>query len=117
MGPSLAARNEPGGEHGVTGSAPTQATVIPLRPGNAGTGDEQVTDHQVAAWWESVFVRQGRTLADEATAEVHRITAATFGLLIDGARAQGMLSEEQAAYMSGLAVEAVRAPDFLPRSK
>ncbi|MFF4409734.1 hypothetical protein [Streptomyces sp. NPDC001404] len=88
--------------------------MIELRPGVSRPAAAQSADHQVAAFWESIFAQQGQTLRNPATAEAHRITAATFGLLIDGALAQGVLTEEQAAYLSGLAVEAVRAPDFLP---
>lgn len=117
MGPSLAARDEPGGEHGgVTRSASADATVIPLRPGITADAHGNPTDPQVAAWWEKIYRDMGRTLTDEDTAEAHRITAAAFGLLIDGARAAGVLSESQAGYLSGMAVEAVRAPDFLPRT-
>ncbi|WP_198274947.1 hypothetical protein [Streptomyces javensis] len=93
---------------------PTNATVIPLRPAAPASAEEPVGDQQVAAFWEGIFLRQGRTLRDPSTAECHRITAATFGLLINGARDQGVLSEDQAEYLAKLAVEAVRAPDFLP---
>ncbi|MFD5882570.1 hypothetical protein [Streptomyces yangpuensis] len=79
-------------------------------------GEGTPTDHQVAAWWESTFRKMGRTLTDEPTAEVHRITAAAFALLIDGARASGVLSDSQAGYLADLAVEAIRAPDFVPRT-
>lgn len=115
MGPSLAARNEPSGDsRGLLRSAATDNTVVPLRPTLAGDGS--TTDHQVADWWEKMFVQMGHTLTDESTAEVHRITAAAFGLLIDGARASGVLDDSQACYLSGLAVEAIRAPDFLPKT-
>ncbi|MCF1592427.1 MULTISPECIES: hypothetical protein [Streptomyces] len=90
-----------------------EAAVIPLRPVASAGGDGRPTDLQVAAWWEKIFGDMGRTLTDPATAEAHRITAAGFGLLIDGARAAGVLSDSQATYLSGLAVEAVRAPDFV----
>ncbi|MER5302189.1 hypothetical protein ABT039_22400 [Streptomyces lasiicapitis] len=115
MSPSLAARNESGGDGGRSASA--DANVIPLRPGMVGGGDDSPTEPQVAAWWEQCYAQMGRTLTDGETADAHRITAAGFGLLIDGARASGVLSESQAAYLSGLAVEAVRAPDFLPHPK
>ncbi|MFJ2752758.1 hypothetical protein [Streptomyces sp. NPDC087297] len=115
MGPSLAARNEPSGDRrGVIRSAATDNTVVPLRPTLAGDGS--TTDHQVAAWWESMFLKMGRTLTDEPTAEAHRITAAAFGLLIDGARASGVIDDSQASYLAGMAVEAIRAPDFVPRT-
>ncbi|MDX3165965.1 hypothetical protein PV516_19445 [Streptomyces scabiei] len=91
--------------------------MIPLRPGLAGGETGSPTDTQVAAWWQKIYGDMGRTLCDPATAEAHRITAAGFGLLIDGARASGVLSESQATYLSGLAVEAVRAPDFLTGSQ
>ncbi|MEU3399413.1 hypothetical protein [Streptomyces filamentosus] len=116
MGPSLAARDEHGGEHPIRSSA-AEATVIPLRTGLAVSRDGSMTDQQVAAWWESVFQNMGRTLGDERTAEAHRVTAAGFGLLIEGARAAGVLSEPQAQYLSEMAVEAVRAPDHLPRRR
>ncbi|MFD6534881.1 hypothetical protein [Streptomyces goshikiensis] len=115
MGPSLAARNEPSGDpRGVIRSAATDNTVVPLRPTLASDGS--TTDHQVAAWWEMMFSRMGHTLTDLPTAEAHRITAAAFGLLIDGARASGILDDFQAGYLSGMAVEAIRAPDFVPRT-
>lgn len=113
MGPSLATRDDSGGESPVRSSA-AEATVIPLRSGLTASADGSMTDQQVAAWWESVFQKMGRTLADERTAEAHRVTAAGFGLLIEGARAAGVLSESQAKYLSEMAVEAVRAPDHLP---
>ncbi|MCZ0983887.1 hypothetical protein O1L60_44800 [Streptomyces diastatochromogenes] len=69
----------------------------------------------MAAWWEKIFQDMGRTLTEAQTAEAHRITSAGFGLLIDGARAAGVLTDSQASYLSGMAVEAVRAPDFVAR--
>ncbi|WP_333745534.1 hypothetical protein [Streptomyces sp. IBSBF 2950] len=114
MAPSLAARDEPGEEErGVIRAAAAEAAVIPLRPAMNSREAGSPTDPQVAAWWEKIYGDMGRTLKDPDTAEAHRITSAGFGLLIDGARAAGMLSESQATYLSGLAVEAVRAPDFV----
>ncbi|WP_435245184.1 hypothetical protein [Streptomyces tendae] len=116
MGPSLA-RNDSGEEHSIRSTA---ADVIPLRRDLAADGlaaPSGVTDSQVASWWEKVFRDMNRTLTDEQTAEAHRITSAGFGLLIDGARTAGVLTEAQAAYLSGLAVEAVRAPDFVSREQ
>ncbi|MFF2571150.1 hypothetical protein [Streptomyces sp. NPDC058084] len=113
MGPSLA-RDEPGGERHPIRPV-SGADVIPLRPSLPASVPSSLTDQQVAAWWESIFQDMGRTLTDEQTAEAHRVTSAGFGLLIDGARAAGVLTESQAEYLSAMAVEAVRAPDFVAR--
>ncbi|WP_282792951.1 hypothetical protein [Streptomyces sp. CC224B] len=99
------------------------ATVIPLHgklstsrsaaSRSAGPPAPPQHEREVAAFWEKIYTQQGRTLADAATADAHRITAATLGLLIEGARADGVITDEQAQYLGALTVEAVRAPDFL----
>ncbi|MDJ0466111.1 hypothetical protein [Streptomyces sp. H27-C3] len=98
------------------------ATVIQLRsglkaahPAAAPSLDPSAgqSDRDAAGFWERIYAQQGRTLADEATADAHRITSATMGLLIEGARADGVINDEQARYLGALTIEAVRAPDFL----
>ncbi|TQE33127.1 hypothetical protein [Streptomyces ipomoeae] len=106
------ARNSDPGDPSTVPSAP--APVIPLH-GRLKTAEPSVGagDRDVAMFWEQIFGQQGRSLADPATAEAHRITAATLGLLIEGARAEGVINEAQAAYLGALTVEAVQAPDRL----
>ncbi|PZT71432.1 hypothetical protein [Streptomyces sp. AC1-42T] len=118
----LAEESQPSGSHAVP-TSPAHATVIPLRrtfgaphPSASGADRQAGAPNErtdIAAFWEKIFTQQGRTLADTATADAHRITAATIGLLIEGARAEGVLDDDQAEYLSTLTVEAVRAPDFL----
>lgn len=119
--PGLAEESHPSGSLAPT--SPTNATVIPFRrsfgaphPSVSGSSDRSACaqkERDVAAFWEQIYTQQGRTLGDTATADAHRITAATIGLLIEGARAEGVLDDEQAQYLAALTIEAVRAPDFL----
>ncbi|MEU3704825.1 hypothetical protein AB0E82_21355 [Streptomyces anulatus] len=120
--PGLAEEPRPSGCHAVSTST-AHATVIPLRaslraphPSASGCTDRRAgtqSERDVAAFWEQIYTQQGRTLADTATADAHRITAATIGLLLEGARADGVIDDEQAQYLAALTIEAVRAPDFL----
>ncbi|WP_435058404.1 hypothetical protein [Streptomyces sp. bgisy060] len=120
--PGLAEEPHPSGSYASSASA-AHATVIPLRGSlqaphpsasrSADLSSATQNERDVAAFWERIYSQQGRTLADAATAEAHRITAATIGLLIEGARADGVINDEQAQYLGALTIEAVRAPDFL----
>jgi hypothetical protein len=95
------------------------ATVVHLRripPEGASAPASSVRafgNSDAAAFWERIFQGQGRSLADPDTAQVHQITAATIGLLIDGAHADGRLDHETAVYLTGLVGDAVRAPQNL----
>lgn len=116
------AEPHPSGGH-ASSTTTVNATVIPFRTSlsashpsascraapTAGSDDER----KVAAFWEQIYTQQGHTLTDAGTADVHRIASATIGLLIEGARADGVINDEQAQYLGALTIEAVRAPDFL----
>jgi len=97
--------------HHSPDSVPGGATVTPLRSVLATETGPAHRQSESARFWEAIFVQQGRTLSDPGTAETHRITAATFGLLFEGARTEGVLTDQAAAYLSSLAEAAVRAPD------
>ncbi|MFJ2780226.1 hypothetical protein [Kitasatospora sp. NPDC087315] len=72
------------------------------------------TDHGTAAqFWEQIYAQQGRTLRDIGTADPHRIALATFALLLDGAEAEGQVPPTSAAYLKGMLIEAIQAPDQL----
>ncbi|MFH8295094.1 hypothetical protein [Streptomyces sp. NPDC018059] len=121
--PGLAEESHPSGSHACSTTSSSGATVIPLRgslktphpaaSGNTGPSTTSQNECEVAAFWERIYAQQGRTLADTATADAHRITAATIGLLIEGAHADGVINDAQAQYLGALTIEAVRAPDSL----
>jgi hypothetical protein len=89
------------------------APVIPIRGRLSSPDPSSDSGHGIAVFWEQIFAQQGFSLKDPATAAAHRTTAATLGLLLEGARAEGVINDAQAQYLVTLTEEAVRAPDFL----
>ncbi|MEU5043231.1 hypothetical protein [Streptomyces griseorubiginosus] len=86
----------------------SERTSVPLQP------DGTLTPHQrVAARFEQRFAQAGRTLTDAKTAEDMRIALGAVVELLNGARAQGLISEEAHADLANMVVAMMEAPGLL----
>lgn len=68
---------------------------------------------QLAARIERVFSDHGRSLTDEDTAQAFLITLGQIRLILDGARHQGVLGEDQHRELAAMVEGLMTAPGLL----
>lgn len=62
---------------------------------------------------QALFRGHGQSLADPATAEVHRASMDSVQLVLQGALAQGVITGEQHAVLAGMVDDVAAVPDVL----
>lgn len=62
---------------------------------------------------QSLFLSRGQSLADPATADIHRTSMASMQLILSGALATGVINDAQHAVLAGMTDDAGTAPDVL----
>ncbi|MFJ1827398.1 hypothetical protein [Streptomyces sp. NPDC088178] len=80
----------------------------PSDPAAARTPQEEL-----AITLEAMFLRNDRTLSDEATADAYRITLDTVLLMLDGSRAEHLVGEEEYQHLAGMILGMRGAPEAL----
>lgn len=68
---------------------------------------------RLAATLEDLFSRHGRSLTDDDTAEDYRITLGAVRSMLEGAREQGVLDDEQHQDMDAMIAGMLDAPGLL----
>lgn len=81
------------------------------QPGASSEPDQSLAGLAVTV--EAMFKARGRTLTDKAAAESYRITLDAVGLMLAGARAQGVLTEQAHTNLAGLLDGMRNAPELL----
>ncbi|MEW2393112.1 hypothetical protein AB0933_32600 [Streptomyces venezuelae] len=91
--------------------APPVGGSAAYQPGTSSEPDQSLA--RLAATVEALFKARGRTLTDKAAAESYDITLNAVGLMLAGALAEGMLTEQTHAKLAGM-IEGMRsAPEHL----
>lgn len=73
-----------------------------------------VTPQQrLASTMEGLYLRHGRTLSDEETAEAYRIALDAVRLMLDGCLARDLVGEGEYAHLTGMVDGMRNAPDEL----
>lgn len=94
-----------------TSQPPAPGPLIPAADDNAARAVDPVTD--LAVTIETLFRARKRTLTDEPTGEAYDIALEAVQLLLNGARAQNRLAEEEHQVLMGMVEEMRNAPQRL----
>lgn len=85
-----------------------ERTTVPPQPGR------ELNPHEkLAASLEHLFAKHGRSLTDEETVQDFLIALAAFRNLLEGARVQGMLTEDTHRDLDGMLEGMAAAPGLL----
>lgn len=95
-----------------TASRPQRHT--PRRRTTAVPSEPALTPEQrLAASIEEIFARHGRSLTDDDTAEDYRIALGAVRSMLQGAREQGVLNDEQHQNLDAMIVGMLNSPTLL----
>lgn len=85
---------------------------VPIQPG-PDSGSHLTPEQRLAATVEAAFARQGRSLTDEGTALDFTITLGIVITLLNGARDQNHLGEEEFDRLNGMVQGVLTVPRLL----
>ncbi|RSS81184.1 hypothetical protein EF919_40245 [Streptomyces sp. WAC02707] len=116
--PSAHAPMPPAGPPGPVGAVIHLADRLRRRQPNPPAPAPQPTDPddpalELALTVEAAFLGASQSLTDPATAQTYDTTLQTVLLLIDGARAQDVVDDEQWQALRGMLGEMKRAPELI----
>jgi hypothetical protein len=81
--------------------------------GTHGGGDHGSPQERLAEIVQGMFLAEGRSLTDPATAEAYDITLRSVLLMIDGAMVRAGLPEEHHRILRGMVEQAQQVPDVI----
>lgn len=76
-------------------------------------GDGPTPEEQLAEIVQGMFIEEGRSLTDPATAQAYDITLRAVLLIVDSAVARGGLPEEHHRKLRGMVEQAQQVPGIL----